>query len=169
MKKVKQPIPLKKQSMMLKTIENKGDFMKEICEKGFTSLGDRVIKFKINIPPSVNEYYTSVKINGKLRRIVSYKGKKYREYIYNLVAHNLKHEDVFTGKHDRIEVLIHMYPLIDNRDLDNIDKCLLDSLKNAGVFYDDKCVVHLNAWKHKPDKNNGFITVDVREELDDYY
>ena len=142
--------------------------MKEICEKGFTASGDKVIRLKIQIPPSVNEYYTSVKINGKLRRIVSYKGKKYREYLYNLVSRSLKHEDVFTGKHDRLEILIHMYPLQDNRDLDNIDKCLLDSLKKAGVYYDDKCIVHLNAWKHKPDKSNGFITVEVREEKDDY-
>lgn len=139
--------------------------MKEIPEK------EKVIRLKLNMPPSVNEYFSITK-NGKTgkpgKRVISEKGKKYKAYVMKQVTLLVKPEQLFTSKNDRLEMFVHQYPKINNRDIDNIYKCLLDSLTDAHVWYDDKCVKHLNTWMHKSDKNNGFITIEIKQETEDY-
>lgn len=133
--------------------------MKEIPEK------EKVIRLKLNMPPSVNEYFSVTKTG---QRVISKKGKKYKAYVMKQVTLLVKPEQLFTSKNDRLEMFVHQYPEINNRDIDNIYKCLLDSLTDAHVWYDDKCVKHLNTWMHKSDKNNGFITIEIKPETEDY-
>lgn len=125
----------------------------------------KIIRLKLDIPVSVNEYFSITK-TGK--RVISKKGKKYKSYVMKQVTLLLKPEQLFTEKSDRLEMFVHQYPKINNRDVDNIFKCLLDSLTDAHVWYDDKCVKHLNTWVHKSDKANGFITIEIRPESDEY-
>lgn len=125
----------------------------------------KVIRLKLDMPPSVNEYFCTTR-DGQ--RVISKKGKKYKAYILKQVSLFVKPDQLFTSKSDRLEMFVHQYPRINNRDVDNIFKCLLDSLTDAHIWYDDKCVKHLNTWMHKSDKNNGFITIEIRPEEEDY-
>lgn len=78
-------------------------------------------------PPSVNTYYATV--NG--RRVLSSKGRDYKRTVAFMVG---KVEQI-TG---RVGVGIELFmPDKRRRDIDNVQKALLDALQHAGVYEDD--------------------------------
>lgn len=130
----------------------------------------KAIKLKLDEPPSLNDLYKPV-INRNTHQaymILTPVGKRYKNYVYSVVAKEIRKEDEFISKNDRLEVYIHFYPKNPLRDLDNILKILLDSLQKAKVFVNDRCIVHLDLWKHKACDLNGFITVEIKQETEDY-
>lgn len=92
--------------------------------------------FVINLPwpPSVNTYWRSI-MKGPLagRVLLSEKGREYRKLVAKAVIE--QRVPTATGK---LAVWIHaMPPDRRARDLDNLPKGVLDSLKEAGVYRDD--------------------------------
>jgi hypothetical protein len=55
----------------------------------------KVIKLKLNMPPSVNEYFSITKTR---KRVISKKGKKYKSYVMKQVTLLLKPDQLFTEK-----------------------------------------------------------------------
>lgn len=85
------------------------------------------IKLELPWPPSVNRYYRTV----LGRMLISREGREYRKLITELV-------DVPTMFLGRVAVTVECHaPDRRRRDLDNICKCLFDSLTSAGVWDDD--------------------------------
>ena len=91
-------------------------------------------EFTLGYPPSVNRYYRHV---GP-RVLISREGRRYRM----MAVSRLGGIRPIEGD---IALTIHLYPPDRRRrDIDNILKCLLDSLVNAGVMEDDSLVKRLH-------------------------
>lgn len=86
-------------------------------------------------PPSLNTYWrhpTKGALAG--RHLISEDGRKYRKTVGELVRANRQ----AVGLRVRLKVeLLACPPDIRRRDLDNLQKGLLDSLQHAGVYEDD--------------------------------
>lgn len=95
------------------------------------------ITLRLPWPPSVNHYWKHVYVKP-LARVVNYiapKGKKYREDVLACVLDERPHAAPLTC---RLAVSLEcVMPDRRKRDLDNIPKCVLDSLTHANVYGDD--------------------------------
>ena len=95
----------------------------------------RDAEFDLPWPPSVNNYYRHV---GP-RVLISREGRKYRRMAVSRLGGLF---DKFSGA---VALSLDCYPPDRRRrDIDNILKCLLDSLVNAGVMEDDSLVKRLH-------------------------
>jgi crossover junction endodeoxyribonuclease RusA len=91
-------------------------------------------------PPSVNHYWFRNK-NGNMR--VGEKGVNFR----NAVAHITAHAKASIGLAARVCVTIEAHaPDKRRRDLDNLQKAILDSLTYAGIWGDDDQVDDLRIY-----------------------
>lgn len=113
-----------------------------------------IFQVKLPWPPSVNRYYR----HWKNRVLISAAGREYR----NIVATLCIIKDPFRNP---LHVKLEAYPP-DNRrrDIDNIQKAVWDSLQHAGIYLDDSQIVHMEAFKHAPVPDGGFIIVTIREK-----
>lgn len=115
----------------------------------------QVATFELPVPPSVNHYY----VRGFRGAVgISKKGKLYRAAVVAALKQLGLH---FTG---RLDVSIVYVPatIHPQLDLDNILKCLLDSLTHAKVWKDDGQIDRLlveRALIQPP----GCVSVTVRE------
>lgn len=115
-----------------------------------------MIKLELPYPPTINHYYGHRRGGGKF---LDTKGKAFRTEVL-AVAMERKACKYIT---ENIELQIDAYPP-DNRkrDIDNINKALLDALEAAGVFKDDSQITKLISTKHEAVKG-GKVVVRVRE------
>ena len=107
-------------------------------------------------PPSINHYYRYV----RNRVVVSRRGKDFRQDVFDIVAEI----DVqpITGPVG-ISIVIAP-PDKRRRDIDNIQKPLLDALEAAEkIFINDSQVVSLTIKKKAPEPPAGRVTVQVWE------
>lgn len=90
-----------------------------------------MIHLVLPYPPSINTYYGRTR-SGQV--FIKEKGRNYRDSVIKS----------FTSKDtisDRIKLEVHLYvPDLRKRDLDNILKCLLDSLTHAKIYEDDSLI-----------------------------
>lgn len=87
-------------------------------------------------PPSLNTYYRSLN-KGPLagRVLISEKGRDYRAHVQMLV----RGVNAFVG--GRIKIELGAYPPDKRaRDLDNLLKCVLDSLQEARIIENDSMI-----------------------------
>ena len=116
-----------------------------------------MIEIELPYPPSVNHYYRRV---GP-RTLISREGRAYREKVCSLLA------DLglpgFTGP---LDVEVEVFPP-DNRrrDIDNLQKSLLDSMQHGGLYEDDSQIVKITIDK-RDSVAGGFVIVRVQEHDD---
>ena len=110
------------------------------------------VAFDLPWPPSVNRYYRHV----GFRVLVSSEGRKYRMMAVSRLG------GAFPKQAGRLRLTAELYPP-DNRrrDIDNILKCLLDSLQAAGLYVDDSQVKSLRLDMRDPVPPEGFIHVQL--------
>ena len=101
-----------------------------------------MIELELPLPPSVNHYYRHV---GS-RTLISREGRAYREKVCAiLMALGIR---PMTG---RLDVQVEIYPPDKRRrDIDNVQKALLDALEHAGAYKDDGQIVKLTIEKRDP-------------------
>jgi crossover junction endodeoxyribonuclease RusA len=111
---------------------------------------------RIPYPPSVNHYYR----NGQGgRKIICDKGKLHREQVWAICR---KHGVHPTRKTLSVHFVVSR-PDKRKRDLDNLLKCLCDSLTKGGMWFDDKQIVYLSiTWVNEQPEE--LITIEVGEE-----
>lgn len=100
-------------------------------------------------PPSVNNYY-GVTCNGRIpHKYIKERGRLYREDVIKII----KEKDLELRANVPLSVHIILTPP-DNRvhDIDNVLKCLLDSLSHANFWDDDKYVRKLSVEYVEKDK-----------------
>jgi crossover junction endodeoxyribonuclease RusA len=113
-----------------------------------------MIELELPYPPTINHYYGQ-KVNGG--RYIKPKGKAFRVEVLARAFEKRACNHITS----EIEVVIDAYPPDKRkRDLDNINKALLDALEEAGVFKDDSQIVKLTSIKHAPVKG-GKVVVKV--------
>jgi len=114
------------------------------------STSEGISRLVLSIPPSVNGYYATV--NGK--RVLSKTGRAYKQIVSYLKVKQLSGsigiEVILKAKDNR------------RRDLDNILKCLLDSLGGAGLYDDDSQVDEITVIRGEKDPAH-IIEVSVWE------
>lgn len=93
-------------------------------------------------PPSVNHYWRHV----GARVLISSHGRMYRSLVLHEVRRQIANEALLGDA--RISVEIAAYPPDRRRrDLDNLQKGLLDSLTHAGVWDDDSQIDDLRIYR----------------------
>ena len=94
-----------------------------------------MIELELPFPPSVNHYYRRV---GP-RTLISREGRRFRERVCSLLAASGIRP--MTGP---LRVEIEVYPPDRRRrDIDNVQKALLDALEHGHAFRDDSQIVEL--------------------------
>lgn len=110
--------------------------------------------FDLPYPPSINDYY----FKG---RIIKPQGRAYRSFVVD----NYKIDNTITSP---IFIDIVIFPPDKRkRDVDNVLKCLLDSLTHASIYKDDVLIVHLSIKKGAPIKG-GACVVGLKVLEDDF-
>ena len=109
-------------------------------------------------PPSTNQLYRSVQINGRPRVLLSKAARDYHSLVRRRAM--LDKWPSFTDM-DRLEVIIHaMPPDRRKRDLDNLLKSILDALVKGGLVPDDSQIDKLAILRGRVVKN-GALTIGV--------
>jgi crossover junction endodeoxyribonuclease RusA len=94
-----------------------------------------MIELELPFPPSVNHYYRRV---GP-RTLISREGRRFRERVCSLLAASGVRPMV-----GPLRVEIEVYPPDRRRrDIDNMQKALLDALEHGRAFRDDSQIVEL--------------------------
>lgn len=106
-------------------------------------------------PPSLNSYYRTV--NGRM--LISKKGREYRKQVA-LEALSQKTPKM-GGARLSVEIAAYM-PDKRKRDLDNLFKCVLDSLQKAGICDDDSQIDKLAIVRDGQCKG-GKLLIDIKE------
>lgn len=110
--------------------------------------------YELPYPPSVNHYWRNV--HG--RTLISREGRRYRERVCALLA--LTRREPLRG---RLEVTMTVcMPDRRRRDLDNLQKSLLDSLEAAGAYIDDGQIDRIEIIRG-PVVPDGKVVVTVEE------
>lgn len=105
-------------------------------------MGTAVIELALPFPPSVNHYYRHV----GARTLISRGGRAYRDAVIALLRS--RRSPPLTG---RLQVSIQIHPPDRRRrDLDNVQKSLLDALQHAGVYADDSQIDTLTITRRDP-------------------
>ena len=115
-----------------------------------------MLEFELPWPPSVNHYYRHV---GH-RVLISSEGRAYRQRVCSMML--CGNGSMLEGP---IEMTIDAYPPDRRRrDLDNILKCILDSLQHAQVYRDDSQIKDLDCHMLEPDRTGGKVVICLRKK-----
>ena len=111
------------------------------------------VEFELPYPPSINHYWRRV---GP-RTLISREGRRFRERVLAILASH--RVEPLVGP---LAVEVEIYPP-DNRrrDIDNVQKALLDALQHGGAYLDDSQIVRLAIEKRQP-VENGKTIVRIR-------
>lgn len=98
------------------------------------------MKLILPFPPSVNSYWRAPN-KGPLkgRHLISEAGRKFRSEACAAIIDQLRRLPKPSTEPAAVEILLYP-PDSRNRDIDNYNKALLDSLTHAGVWEDDNQV-----------------------------
>jgi len=120
-----------------------------------------LLTFILPWPPTANNLYaTGRSRKGAARRFLSTRGKAYAWAVAAVVASQAPRRRPLSG---RLAVTIAALPPDKRvRDLDNLCKAVLDSLKKSGVFADDGQIDSLTIARHAVTPG-GALLVGVRE------
>jgi crossover junction endodeoxyribonuclease RusA len=113
-----------------------------------------MIEFTLPWPPSVNHYYRRL---GH-KTLISRDGRKYRTEVVAQLFDML--DEPMSG---RLQVEIHAHPPDKRRrDLDNLQKSLLDAMQHAGVYVDDSQIDSLSIYRCNT-VTNGAVKLKIWE------
>ena len=112
------------------------------------------ISFELPWPPSVNRYYRHV---GP-RVLISREGRRYRMMCVSRLG------GVFPKLEGKVKLTGEFYPPdARKRDLDNVLKCMIDSLVHAGLMRDDSQIKHIDVQMMSPVPPEGGVYIKLEE------
>ncbi len=115
------------------------------------------LQFNLPYPPSVNHYWRRV----GARTLISRQGRAFRESVCSLLA--LRRLRPLEGW---LKVHLQFFPPdLRRRDVDNIQKPVLDALQHAGVYHDDFQIVSLITDRMQP-VQDGRLEVSITQVTD---
>lgn len=111
-----------------------------------------MIALRLPWPPSANHYYRRV----GARTLISKPGRLYRQTVVAMLRPQFP-----VAMSGRLRVSIDAHPPDRRRrDLDNLQKCLLDALQHAGVYHDDSQIDALAIYRREPSPN-GLVRITI--------
>lgn len=112
------------------------------------------ISFELPWPPSVNRYYRHV---GP-RVLISREGRRYRMMCVSRLG------GMFPKLEGKVKLTGEFYPPdARKRDLDNVLKCMIDSLVHAGLMRDDSQIKHIDVQMMSPIPPEGAVYIKLEE------
>lgn len=122
-----------------------------------------LLTLKLPYPPSINNYYGYNRRTGA--RYILKEGRDYRQKVIAALRPALEKQ-----KWEALEVPLSVWcevhcPDNRHRDLDNLNKCLLDSLTHAGVYKDDWHIDDLRCTRGDVAKP-GYVRVYIRKIIE---
>ena len=112
------------------------------------------VSFELPWPPSVNRYYRHV---GP-RVLISREGRRYRMMCVSRLG------GVFPKLEGKVKLTGEFYPPdARKRDLDNVLKCMIDSLVHAGLMRDDSQIKHIDVQMMSPVPPEGAVYIRLEE------
>ena len=112
------------------------------------------VSFELPWPPSVNRYYRHV---GP-RVLISREGRRYRMMCVSRLG------GVFPKLEGKVKLTGEFYPPdARKRDLDNVLKCMIDSLVHAGLMRDDSQIKHIDVQMMSPVPPEGAVYIKLEE------
>jgi crossover junction endodeoxyribonuclease RusA len=113
-----------------------------------------MIRLFVPYPPSANHYWRRV---GP-RTLISRDGRQYRKDVKRAV--HKQAEPI--GSELRLAMLVRMHaPDRRRRDVDNIQKPLLDALEKSGLYGDDSQIDLLVTTRGEIDRPNGHVVIEA--------
>jgi Holliday junction resolvase RusA-like endonuclease len=101
-----------------------------------------MLEFELPYPLSINHYWRRV---GP-RTLISREGRRFRDRVIAILA--ALHVQPLAG---RLDVEVDVFPPDRRRrDIDNVQKALLDALEHGGAYADDSQIVKLSIEKRDP-------------------
>ena len=101
-----------------------------------------VLTLDLPYPPSLNRYYRS--FGGRV--VISREGRRYTDSVVSILS-----SCGMTAIRKKVRMRIDVYPPdARRRDIDNILKCLLDSLVKGGALEDDSLIRGLSIEMREP-------------------
>ena len=101
-----------------------------------------MLEVELPYPPSINHYWRRV---GH-KTLISREGRRFRTNVVEILA-ALRVQPMVGSLAVEVEVFP---PDRRRRDIDNVQKALLDALEHGGAYADDAQVVHLEITKREP-------------------
>lgn len=115
-----------------------------------------VLQFALGWPPSVNHYWR----NFRGRMVISERGRAYRQQALRAIASQRVPSDRIGGP---LSVEITAFPPDRRRrDLDNLQKALLDAVVAAGVIEDDSNIDELKVTRGGVQRGGGLVWVRIQ-------
>ena len=106
------------------------------------SAGRTFLTLDLPYPPSLNRYYRS--FGGRV--VISREGRRYTDSVVSILS-----SCGMTAMRRKVRMRIDVYPPdARRRDIDNILKCLLDSLVKGGALEDDSLIRGLSIEMREP-------------------
>lgn len=114
---------------------------------------------KLPFPPSINDYY-GITCNGNIpHKYIKTKGKKHRS---DTLLYAIKNKlQLRANVPLNVEILVNV-PDKRTHDIDNILKCLFDSMTQAEIWEDDSLIRELHVFYGTQEKE-GSILVKIQE------
>jgi Holliday junction resolvase RusA-like endonuclease len=113
-----------------------------------------MLEVELPYPPSINHYWRRV----GYRTLISREGRRFRQRVLAILA-ALGIEPLL----GRLVVQVDVFPPDSRRrDIDNVQKALLDALQHGGAYADDSQIVKLAIEKREP-VEGGKTVVRIRK------
>lgn len=123
-----------------------------------TELPNQCVVIHLPWPPSVNHYYRTAVVKGRVVVFVSGEGKRYQEIVKQIIER--EKVPTFFG---RLRLAVNAWPPDRRRrDLDNVLKAIQDSLQKCGAYKDDCQIDQLEICRQDP-YGEGSVEVSIRE------
>ncbi len=114
-------------------------------------------KIELELPVAISENHYRRFVKGTPYPIISAAGRKYHDTVK--LRFQQSGQPPIPGP---VKVTVEYYPPDRRkRDLDNLFKCLFDSLVNAGCIEDDSNIQHIEAFKREALPPNGTIHIEI--------
>jgi len=113
-----------------------------------------MLDFELPYPPSINHYWR----RAGYRTLISREGRRFRQRVLAILA--ARRVAPLQGPL-AVEVEVHP-PDNRRRDIDNVQKALLDALQHGGAYADDSQIVQLAIEKREP-VEGGRTVVRIRK------
>lgn len=128
----------------------------------FDIVTEHVISLKLPYPPTINSYYGTTR-SGK--KFIGAKGKAYRSNVIDILRQSLPDSVALTEKLSVwIEVHVPDYRI---RDIDNINKALLDAISHAGNVWSDDYNIDDLRLVRGPKVKGGYVRVHIRKIINE--
>ena len=126
----------------------------------------KIFTATLPVPPSVNDIYGTSTVrtkNGKntYHKYLKKTVVKWKDEISKLLINN----DIRFSENERLRVIIQVSFNRDGRDLDNINKVLLDIFnhKHLNIYYDDSQIDEIHMFRDVNNKKNPKIHIMIME------